>query len=360
MSLSVTLIGHYPPPYGGVASLMVQMEEALRDAGCRVTIWNLGRGRPSGPHVRNLARRNRAVEVVLILGAFLRSRDDVFHYVSASFRSFPLGALCVFLGRLCGRTMVMSFVGGNFREFVESLAPVERALARRALSLCSGLVACAPDIEEVLRELVPGKPVATIPNSFPPVRSEGAPVPPDVERFLSVHSPVVCTTGAAAPEYGLDGALEAVRALASSSLPRIGFVAVLTRYGIPALEDALETQAVSEGLSGHVLIARDLPDFTALLARSDAFLRPALVDGDSISVREALQLGVPAVASDTPFRPAGTVVFRKGDPGDMAAKLGEALASGRRDPTAAREESARSLWALLEVYSSVARRRPSA
>ena len=51
MATKVTLIGHYPPPYGGVATLMAQMESALGAAGLPVTIWNLGHGNPSGERV---------------------------------------------------------------------------------------------------------------------------------------------------------------------------------------------------------------------------------------------------------------------------------------------------------------------
>ncbi len=352
MSLKVTLIGHYPPPFGGVASLMLQMESALSEAGCRVTIWNLGHGHPGGNRVLNLARRNRAAELFLILRTFARSDDDVFHYVSASYRSFWLGAACVFLGRLCRRKVVMSFVGGAFRKFVGSLGPLRKAIARHVLLSSSALIACNPEIEDALRKLVPGKPVARITNSFPLTRSAAVPFPPAVERFLAEHSPVVCSTGAASPEYGFEGAFEAVRTLASSAFPQIGLVIVLTRYGTPEHEVELASAATSRGLQERVLMTRDLPDFTALLARSDAFLRCTLVDGDSMSVREALSLGVPTVASDTPFRPEGAVIFRKGDAGDMAARLADALRSGRRDPAAALEESARNLKALIEVYSA--------
>ncbi len=360
MSLKVTLIGHYPPPFGGVASLMLQMESALCGAGCRVTVWNLGHGRPAGERVLTLARKNRVAELFLILRAFIRSDDDVFHYVSASYRSFWLGAVCVLLGGVCRRKVVMSFVGGAFRKFVGSLGPARRAVVRRALRSSAALIACNPEIEESLLEIVPDRPVARITNSFPLARGAVVPFPPAVERFLAEHSPVVCSTGAAAPEYGFEGAFEAVRSLAAGAFPRIGLVVVLTRYGTPEHEAALSGAAASDGLRGRVLMTRDLPDFTALLAKSDAFLRSTLVDGDSMSVREALSLGVPAVASDTPFRPEGTMLFRKGDAADMAARLTGALASGRRDPAAAIEESAKNLRALVDVYSAVAGRREAA
>ena len=316
-----------------------------------MTIWNLGHGRPAGERVVTLARRNRLAELFLILRAYLRSDDDVFHYVSASYRSFWLGAACVFLGRAAGRKVVMSFVGGAFREFTGSLDTVRRGIVRATLRSASGLVACNPEIEDALKALAPGRRVVRITNGFPLPPGSDAPLPGEVERFVADHSPVVCTTGAAAPEYGFEAAFEALAELARSR-PRIGLVVVLTRYGTPEHEATLARAASSDGLAGRVLMARDLPDFTALLARSDAFLRCTLVDGDSMSVREALSLGVPAVASDTPYRPEGTVLFRKGDARDMAERLGEALAAGRRDPSAAREESARNLAALVEAYST--------
>jgi glycogen(starch) synthase len=66
-----------------------------------------------------------------------------------------------------------------------------------------------------------------------------------------------------------------------------------------------------------------------LMSRSDVFLRPTLEDGDSISVREAISLGVPVVASRTGARPAGAILFEPGNMEDMLSKLDLALTLGR-------------------------------
>ena len=60
----------------------------------------------------------------------------------------------------------------------------------------------------------------------------------------------MCSTGAAAPEYGVGGAFEAVRSLAAGAFPRIGLVVVLTRYGTPEHEAALSGAAASDADSG--------------------------------------------------------------------------------------------------------------
>jgi glycosyltransferase involved in cell wall biosynthesis len=59
----------------------------------------------------------------------------------------------------------------------------------------------------------------------------------------------------------------------------------------------------------------------ALMSRSSVFVRPTFRDGDSISVREALALGLPVVASDIGTRPAGTIVFEPGNVGELVEEL---------------------------------------
>jgi glycogen(starch) synthase len=83
------------------------------------------------------------------------------------------------------------------------------------------------------------------------------------------------------------------------------------------------------------------------MSRSDVFLRPTLEDGDSISVREALSLGVPVVASRIGARPAGAILFEPGDTDAMLSKIELALSLGR----SAAAPISGSLPRLLEIYS---------
>jgi glycosyltransferase involved in cell wall biosynthesis len=352
MPLGVTLVGHYPPPFGGVATLLRQMESSLQDAGWRVEIFNLGHGKPTAPNVTNFDTTNRLREVLELRAAIADSTSDVFHYVSASYRSFWLASVFAALTAMAGRRLVLSFVGGAFPDFIGSLSPPKRWWARGTLSRASALVACNDEIAEVLEGFRVRTPVHRITNSFPMV-GEGGRLPDDVERFIEGHSPVVCTTGAAAPEYGLTGAVRGISALRRDH-PDVGFVMVLTRYGTDEHEAEVVSVIEEEGLGEHVLVTRELPDFTALLGASDVFLRSALVDGDSMSVREALALGVPTVASDTAFRPEGVIRYRKDDVEDMSAKLAAGVDRGKADARLAREESGRNLESLLAVYAEVA------
>jgi glycosyltransferase involved in cell wall biosynthesis len=335
------------------------MESALAQRGAKVTVFNLGSGRPAAANVRNFDTRNRARQFLQLVRAFAVSDSDLFHYLSASYRSFWLGALCVVLARLTGRKIVLSVVGGAFRDFVDSLGPFRRRFASACLGMSHAVVACNVEIEEALSGLVPKKKVYMMQNCFPLLADEKAEMPDAVSAFFRTHSPVVCTTGAASAEYGLADAVDAVDSL-RRVFPGAGMLVALTKYGEAAYEAELVRKINSLGLGEHVLVQRDLPDFVSVMKRSDVFLRSTLVDGDSISVREALFLGVPAVVSDTPFRPQGVILFRKSDAQDMAEKLTLALRAERRcsasNPLA---ESEANLDALLSVYGSVLSARPS-
>src|SRR5205814_3643851 len=163
-------------------------------------------------------------------------------------------------------------------------------------------------------------------------------VPPSVEEFLRRHSPVIGAVASIGPEYGLPLIAEAAVRL-RPAYPRLG----LLLMGPAGFERA--------DLDGSLLLAGQLPHDTALavMGRLDVFVRPTYFDGDASSVREALALGVPVVASDTDFRPEGVVVFRRGDVGALSDALRLALADRARRPIAAASEAG-SWPRLLQIY----------
>jgi glycosyltransferase involved in cell wall biosynthesis len=77
-----------------------------------------------------------------------------------------------------------------------------------------------------------------------------------------------------------------------------------------------------------VLLYGDLDhDLTlAVLRRADVFLRTTKYDGDALSVREALTLGIPVVATSTALRPAGVRLVPVGDRTAVVAAVRACLA----------------------------------
>jgi glycosyltransferase involved in cell wall biosynthesis len=146
--------------------------------------------------------------------------------------------------------------------------------------------------------------------------------------------------------YGAEILLRAF-ARVRESLPR----ARLVLYG--AGTASRELAALAEQLCGpcasavHGLGELARPSALALIAASDAFVRPTLADGDSVSVREALGLGRRVVATSVGTRPAGVHLVPPGDDLQLARGIIEALAQDPpRDPDSGVDAFAR----LLSLY----------
>ncbi|MGD0516877.1 MAG: glycosyltransferase, partial [Thermoguttaceae bacterium] len=85
-------------------------------------------------------------------------------------------------------------------------------------------------------------------------------------------------------------------------------------------------RVVSENLSDRIFIRTESHEFWPVLKYADLFLRPTRTEGDSASIREAISLGVPVVASDATLRPKDILLFSSGNAQDLIAKTRSALA----------------------------------
>ena len=72
------------------------------------------------------------------------------------------------------------------------------------------------------------------------------------------------------------------------------------------------------------LVAENLVDY---LSDADIFLRLNREDGYGVSVKEALDLGIPAIASDVCNRPEGAILFESGSLADLTTKVEQLIAN---------------------------------
>jgi glycosyltransferase involved in cell wall biosynthesis len=127
--------------------------------------------------------------------------------------------------------------------------------------------------------------------------------------------------------------------------------------GAGSLEEELRHRIASLDWAEHVLLAGDVPHASTLraIAEADVFLRTTLYDGDSVAVREALQLGTPVAASDNGMRPEGVRLIPARNHAALVSAIGESLAAGRKRPEAA-EVGEDNVEAVLDVYAELMKR----
>jgi hypothetical protein len=156
----------------------------------------------------------------------------------------------------------------------------------------------------------------------------GCSIPPRLFAWIERHRPLLSTTLFFRPEYGFDLLVEGIARL-RGRYPALG--CLVMGSGEQSVEASQRVR--DAGLENDVLLLGDVDHDTclALMRRSHVFVRATLEDGDSISVREALALGVPVVASRVGSRPPGAILFHPGDVEDMLSKVDMAWTESQAD-----------------------------
>jgi len=102
----------------------------------------------------------------------------------------------------------------------------------------------------------------------------------------------------------------------------------------------------------EVLFVGEKLNFNKLAEKSDIVLRATRSDGDSLTIREALYLNVPIIASDVTVRPKGTICFKNEDSDDLAKSINHVL--NKSDELLTHDyENINYGDKVLEVYKSV-------
>jgi len=147
-------------------------------------------------------------------------------------------------------------------------------------------------------------------------------LPDNLARFFQTHSPTLLTVSGLEPEYDLSLQIDVLREV-RERFPDAGLVII----GSGSLEGKVRARIQSKPYAEHILLCGDVPHSVTLraIAESDLFLRTTHYDGDSISVREALHIGTPVIATDNGMRPSGTHLIPRSNPDALRRAIEQAL-----------------------------------
>jgi glycosyltransferase involved in cell wall biosynthesis len=301
----VTLIGSYPPPYGGVSVHIKRLKSFLERQGIEVTVL----ADPGSGHDgrRVIARR---LGLSWYLQQALPGRRGLLHFHTSGLESARLQALSLLARR--GRKVIVTL--HSLRDPGDGR---DRTIAVSALRSCARTICVGPAIQERLLELgVPEHRIRVIPPYLPPERTDEVrrAIEPEVDRFLSSRRPVLTASAYRLTfhdnqdVYGLDLCIDLCRELLPDH-PQLGFVFALPAIGDEGYYAAMQERIAASGIGGHFCFARSATEYWPIIERSTILVRPTSTDSYGVSVMEAIDLGVPAIASDVCLRAPGAILF---------------------------------------------------
>jgi len=324
-----------------VQTNLVAIRQYLEAGGHSCVAVNLTRFRG---HVPGVYYPSGAFELARLL---LRLRVDLLHLHFGGHLSPRLLALAFLCTLLPGRRTVLTFHSGGYPSSPAGQTANRRTLRGLIFRRLDGLIAVNAEIAGLYRKFgVPPERIRTIlPFSVTPP-NPADPLPEKLRLFAANHHPFLLSVGGLEPEYDLPLQIDTL----GDILPRFPD-ARLVIAGSGSQEEELRRRIASKPYADHILLYGDLPRTATLRAMldCDVVLRTTLYDGDSISVREALYLGAPVIATDNGMRPPGVRLISVSDRAALGAALCELLSAGRqRAPVAG--DGQENLRQVVEFY----------
>jgi glycosyltransferase involved in cell wall biosynthesis len=274
------IVGALPPPSGGVATHCRELQRALEAAGIRADLIDPRRVGPDGRD-----GRPRLLARLLIA----RTRREIVHVHTNGHNrgSWTVAALCA-----AGHTgpALLTLHSGLAPGFIRNHPRLVRLISRRY----QRIVAVNAEIAAALGDAGVDAARIVVAAAFTPSSLAFRLAPPGLAQIRRAHPLLIASALAPGPEYGAAVLLDAFMHVRARR-PDAGLMV----YGPGTREPALAAAARARGLGGAVHHLGELERNRALavVAAADVFVRPTLADGDAISVREALALGRPVVAS---------------------------------------------------------------
>ncbi|MBI2816614.1 MAG: glycosyltransferase family 4 protein [Acidobacteria bacterium] len=344
--MKLLLIGPYPPPHGGISVHVCEAKKRLDEAGVRCEVLSLDRRAAQtaqSPYARGGGR------FLLDLFSYAR-RGWTFHLHTNGHneKSWMMALICGLAGQL-GPACILTLHSGMAPMYLRNARGWRRLLARVACRLYDRIIAVNPQIRAAVRLLgVAEERLHVLPAYLS--SSAAASLPASIDKVVRNARPLLSTVLFFRPEYGFAMLAHAVSRL---RVQYSGLRCVVMGSG--EQRDGAERLITDMGLSETMLLLGDVPheQCLAVMAASDVFVRATFEDGDAISVREALSLGVPVVASDAGVRPPGAILFDKGNLADLIAKLESTLSERRDAYTPEQKLSTNGAHGLLEIYQQV-------
>lgn len=312
----VLIVGILPPPLGGVSVHVYRMHKALKNS----TVFNT--------HENSAFPLQKYFHLIwrVISGNF-----DAIHLHETNEKAL----LILFLLRLVLSFKIVLTIH-NSRLF-ETKSKLKTFFWKRMIRHLSLLVVVGDHIIKDFKKRHVVLPNETLvePAFFPPPQEEEEEIfktyPESLLDFLKKKRPILVANAfqisffRGEDLYGLDMCID-LTAIISKEYPTVGFVFALANENANTGYFQKMKHKIKElGVEQNFYFLTGQRELWPLFKTANLMIRPTTTDGDALSIREAMYLGCPALASDVSERPAGTILFKSRDLENLYIKTKEAL-----------------------------------
>ncbi len=343
--MKVVQLGPYPPPHGGVQTNLVAIRDYVRQQGSSCAVINITRHRQA--EADDVFYPKGSAELVWDL---FRKRYDVVHLHIGGGIPLRVQALALAATSVPWAKSILTLHSGGFPSSPEGRAATRSSLLAFVLRRFRYIIGVNQEmIEFFVRLGVPRSRTRLILPHSVALAQMADHLPEPLAGFFARYDRILVAVCGLEPEYDIPRQIEAMKYVLEA-FPRTG----LAVMGSGSQKDLIEQQVANCSYREHILLCGDVPHAVTLkaIAESDALLRTTLYDGDAISIREALYLQTPVIATDNGMRPAGVHLIPMSDTNALVGAINQLL-SGNRAHHSKPEPDDSNLAAVFHLYQEV-------
>jgi glycosyltransferase involved in cell wall biosynthesis len=320
----IAMVGTLPPPFGGVSVHVMRLFHLLREHRIPVTLYEQkGKSSP----LDNIVPMPKSL--VGFIWFLLSFQEQIVHFHFNERNALALAGLLMKFRRR--KTYMITLHSEKPIREVSTGHWLYRQLLRTCFVNSRHIICVNQNIFDYLHDHlgIPSKRLSLIPAFLPPTTEEMNfdNIPPQVQEFVRGHEIIVGSHGWFG--YFIDGrhvyGFELIKQLAEQFAEKrnVGIYTVIS--GCYDSKHRQDIMSANSKLSKNWMIIEDSFPCPALYQETDLFLRPTITDGDSVSIRECLSMGVPVLTSDAVPRPAQCELFKSGDYSDFSTRFIELI-----------------------------------
>ena len=330
-----------PPPYGGVSTYIKRLIDRLNDLGIVTGGYYLSDCKDKTIRESVLFDEWTWLPTHLFIPRIFKYIRDVQPYKIVHSHFSLEGMVYLWtLKRICGKKLVVTVHNSMVENYYNTTNAVNRFfLKRMAKDADVTWIAVSEQAKKAMLNLPLSfsSEILVIPAYIPLSKKGESGLPLELQQYIENHDKNIVFYGhsfmkyADKDVYGFSMALKMYASLSKEEQTRNGLVYCISSSSEQSLSE-LREMATALGIDDKVYWQIGAIDNMASLWDSvDVYIRPTCTDGDSVAVREALDMGVRVIASDVCQRPEGVVTYSYGDNELFVGAVREVLSKEKND-----------------------------
>lgn len=360
--MKINIIGPYAPPCGGISIHIKRLYQKLKNLNIESNIYCSNKINISDKNIRSLNLKK-----IILMSIFFNKSEIIHLHISG----LKVRLIMSIISFLLNKKLIITVHGISLEEEYNQLNKFGKIIYKFLLNKISYLIVVNSQIKDWCMEnkILLNK-IEVIPAYINPIVNENDYLKIDKEVWNFINESkkreekIITANGNIRffnneDLYGLDLLIELIYLLKKNNY-KVSLIFVLLgyesqtreeRYYFKELLKKIEEYRIEKNI--FIYKVKDT-EYYPIMDKTDIFIRPTNTDGDAISIREAIYLKKPNIASDIVKRPEGTILFKSRNIEDLFKKVKYILDNYDKEKDKLNNIKTKEYYEdILEVYKKV-------